>query len=623
MKKLITFTFLFVLLFPFMVSSLAQQVELHKVIPAQPTDKYRINVELAKELIRAGNPGEALKLIMQLKDAYGDNAELNDLLKEAYLAGKEYDKAEELIKKDISRDPKNFHSYCELANVYLKMQKGEDAKASLNHAIQLAPDQEQTYREVASVYLKNGLTSEAMDVYKQARMKIKQPGIFAYELAGLYEAIKDYKQAVDEYFLFLGNDSTKFDMVEGRIAQLIQTDENLDGIQLALSERIKKNSQDRYSQKLYGDLLFRRKDFKAAFETYKKVDALWGAQGNFIIKYIQMCFNQKSYDQAILASQYFLSTNPPEDLSITAKLYVARSYEGQEKFAEAIAAYQGIIDSYSKLGSGEQRLFSQDVAFCQFEIGEIDLFVHKKPDEALSRYQTVVSNYPESDRYPDALVRLADCMMVKGDLDSAKSLYQAALEDGRAESKREEIRFKSSEIDFFRGNFEDALTGYGQVIADYPKGMYVNNSLERGVIINENQGMDRPLLAEFASALLDQLQNKSDSAIVKLDRIISAKSEKLSDLAELEKAKIYIEEKKSSSAVDALQKFSEKYPQSLYCDQAQKLIGDVYNYDLKDKVKAIQAYEKLLKDYQRSVYLDEVRDKLQKLKASSPSPTSG
>jgi tetratricopeptide (TPR) repeat protein len=620
MKKYFAFTLSFILLLFLFVSSSAQEVQRIVIPPAQQTDRYHINLDLAKELIRAGKPEEAVNLINQLRDAYGDNEELIDLLKEAYLAGKEYDKVEEMIKKDLVSQPKNWMLYCELANVFLKTERREEAKLNLNKAIELGPNNEQTYREVAGVYMRNSFVSEAMDTYKSARMKIGQPTLFALDLASLYEALKDYKSAVDEYFLFMGEDTTKFDVVEDRINRLIQSEENLDQIQLALSERIQKKPQDRYYQKLYGDLLFRRKDLTGAFESYKKVDALFGDKGRFILTFIQMCYNQKYFERAIQASQYLLSTNPPKEPALlSAKLFMARSYEGMERFTAATDVYQEIIDNYTKLNPAEERLFRKEIAFSYFQIGEINLFQLKRPDEALSSFQKVVSNYRDSDWYPDALVGLSDCIMAKGDLDSAQALLQIASDDPRAESKKEEMEFKLTEIEFFKGNFDEALTGYNQVVADFPKGLFVNNSLERIIVIGENQELDRPLLSVFASSMLNKLQGKSDSAIFKLDRIISAKSEKLTDLAFLEKGKIYNEEKKFSESLEAFQKLLEKYPQSLFCDQAQKLIGDVYNYGLKDKTKAIEAYQKLLKDYGRSVYSDEVRDKLRELKAGGSS----
>ncbi len=605
MKRFLALVLLLVLFVLSSASSLAQEPE-----------KYRINFELAKELIRVGKPAEALKLINQLRDVYGERKELLELLKEAYLATKEYDKVEEMIRKDLARQPENWSLYCELGDVYLKTQREKEAKLNLNKAIQLAPDRKRVYSKVALIYLKNGFTSEAMDTYKRGRIRLADPSAFAFDLANLYEALSNYKQAIDEYFLFMGDDSTKFNLVEDRINQLIQSGKNLDQIESALSQRIKEDPKDRYSQKLFGDLLFRRKNLSGAFEAYRKVDELYNAKGRYILRFIQMCLNQRWFDQAIRSSQYLLSTHPSPDVAITAELLIARSYEGQEKFTQAIDAYENVIDEY-------QEIFPLQIAFSHFRIGEIELFRFFKPDEAFFRFQNVILNHKDSELYPIALVRLGDCLMVKGDLDSARTLLLNALKDPKAESREEEIKFKLTEIEFYQGNFQQALEGYNRQVKEFPKGLYVNNSLQRIVVISENQELDRYLLVIFAEAMLDKLQGKIESALKKLDKIISAKSEKLSDLAQLEKAKIYIEQKKFSSSLKALEELLKKYPQSFFCAEAQKLIGDVYNYHLKDSPKAIQAYQKLLKDYGRSVYADEVRDRLRELKPEEVSPSSG
>jgi tetratricopeptide (TPR) repeat protein len=218
---------------------------------------------------------------------------------------------------------------------------------------------------------------------------------------------------------------------------------------------------------------------------------------------------------------------------------------------------------------------------------------------------------------------LGDCMMAEGNLDSAQALFEKALNDSRSGPRQEELKYKLAELEFFRGNFETALAGYGQMLDDFPKGLYVNNSLERSIVISENQELDRPLLTKFARALLDNVEGDSDSAVTKLDELISSKSKKLSDLAQLEKARILRQDKKFSESLRALNELLEKFPESLYRAQAQMLIGDVYNYDLHEKQKAIEAYEKLLKDYERSVYVDDVRDKLRDLKAEITPASSG
>jgi tetratricopeptide (TPR) repeat protein len=580
----------------------------------QDVEKYLQSLKVADQLISEGKATEAVKLLEQLRNIHGDDSPLIELLKRAYLSTKSYDQVEKLIQNDLAKNPRGWRFYCELADVQFKTQNEEEARLNLKKAIDLASNERMTYLEVALVYLRNGLTSNAIDTYKLARLRLNDPRIFSLDLAGLYEGLTDYKQAVEEYFLYVGNDSTKFDLIEDRINRLIQTEENLDGIQLALEERIRKNPQDKYSHKLYGDLLFKRGNLELAFETYKTVDSLFRGKGKFILSFAQKCQAKKFFDQAIKASQFLLSKSPPKELVVQARLSIANSYEGWERYEDAISIYQKTIDECQK---ESPFMFAPEMAQSYCQIGEILLFHLRKPDEAFLSYQKVISNYPESDRFAHALVRRGDCLMIKGNLDSAALLFENALNDPKAKSKEEEIKFKLTEIKFYRGDFEEALEGYNRQISDFPKGLYVNNSLERIVIISENQSLDRYLLSVFAQALWEKLQGQLDSAILKLEKIISAKSANLSDKAQFEKAKIYREEKKFSSSLDAFRELIEKYPQSFYCANAQKLIGDIYSYDLTDQPKAIQAYEKVLKDYDRSLFVDEVREKLKELKKGS------
>jgi tetratricopeptide (TPR) repeat protein len=577
----------------------------------QDVERYLQGLEVAGELIDQGKAAEAIKLLEELRNTYGDDPALIQLLKRAYLWTKSYDQAEKLIRNDLAKDPRAWRPYCELADVQLKTQNEEEARMNLNKAMDLAPNEKMTYLQVALVYLRNGLTSDAIDTYKLARLSLNAPRIFSLELANIYEALTDYKQAVDEYFLYMRDDSTKFPPIEDRVNRLIQTEENLDGIQLALEERINDNPQDRYSHKLYGDLLFRRGNLELAFETYKTVDRLFEGKGKFILSFAQMCQTKRFFDQALDASEFLLSMSPSKELVVYAKLSIANSYEGLEKHKDAISTYQETIEECQKEAPSG---FASQMAQSYYQIGEIKLSHLREPDEAFLSYQQVISNYPESDRFADALVRLGDCLMTKGNLDSAAQLFENALNDPRAESKEEEIKFKLTEIEFYRGNFEEALQGYGRQVSDFPKGFYVNNSLERVVIITENQSLDRYLLSVFAQALLEELQGKFDSALLKLEKIISAKSATLSDKAQFEKAKIYRQKKKFSSALDVFEELLETYPQSFYCAKAEKLIADIYNYDLEDKPKAIRAYEKVLKDYPRSLFVDEVRERLKELK---------
>lgn len=74
------------------------------------------------------------------------------------------------------------------------------------------------------------------------------------------------------------------------------------------------------------------------------------------------------------------------------------------------------------------------------------------------------------------------------------------------------------------------------------------------------------------------------------------------------------EEGEFENSIFSLEKLQQNYPESPYSPLAQKLIGDFYYYHLNDKVEAEKSYQVLLKNYSKSLFVEEVREKLKKLK---------
>ncbi|NIN64602.1 MAG: hypothetical protein GTO63_07835, partial [Anaerolineae bacterium] len=73
-------------------------------------------------------------------------------------------------------------------------------------------------------------------------------------------------------------------------------------------------------------------------------DELSDARGKQILTFIRMCHTSGYYEQAAKASQYLVSAQPSREVVVLAKVYVAYSQEGQEKYEDAIQTYQSIID---------------------------------------------------------------------------------------------------------------------------------------------------------------------------------------------------------------------------------------------------------------------------------------
>ena len=88
----------------------------------------------------------------------------------------------------------------------------------------------------------------------------------------------------------------------------------------------------------------------------------------------------------------------------------------------------------------------------------------------------------------------------------------------------------------------------------------------------------------------------------------------LADDALMKKAELSIGIRQYGDALASYQKLMVDYPKSILRDKAQFGIGEVYQSYLKDKEKAIHAYEDLLSSYPNSLFLEEVRKRIRELR---------
>jgi outer membrane protein assembly factor BamD (BamD/ComL family) len=63
-----------------------------------------------------------------------------------------------------------------------------------------------------------------------------------------------------------------------------------------------------------------------------------------------------------------------------------------------------------------------------------------------------------------------------------------------------------------------------------------------------------------------------------------------------------------------LQEIADEKEKNIYSDKALYLEGNIYEFAKKDSSKAIETYESLLAKFPNSIYLDDARESINKLK---------
>jgi tetratricopeptide (TPR) repeat protein len=569
---------------------------------AQAQRDLGFELKKAEGFLNAGKFSEAIDILKSLYSEHPENQETISLLKRAYYETKSYADLVVMLEELVQGEPYDWRLWAELGEVELRLKQHEKAEQSFSKAIELGSNQAEAYQRVALNYRVHGFTQKAIQTYKLANKNLNA-NIFSMELISLYQATRDYKSSVEEYFTFMGKDPKKFETVEKGVRDLINSGEDLEGIEFALQGIIQKDSTNKYAYKLYGDLFLAKGELEKAFAVYKIIDHLWEGKGGYILNFAQGCLRRELFKLALEACEYLISDYQNPQLLNRVRLCKANSLTGLKRFEDAVKVFNEII--------GDERKTNETILAC-YNIGEIKYKELNKAEDAFPWYQRVLA-FPGSSVYPDALVRLGDCWMSMGELDSAFFWFTEILANPKAQEKKEEIRFKLAEIDFYKGEFKSAQEKYKKIVIDFPKGFYVNNSLERISILGENMEANPLALLVFSQAIFEEVKGESEKSISLFEKLIGSQDPFLSDDSKLQIGYVLRKKGEFKNSILRLEELIKDYPQSPFCALAQKVIGDIYYYNLKDLENAEKAYLSVLKNFSSSLFVEEARVNLKKI----------
>jgi tetratricopeptide (TPR) repeat protein len=594
MQKKILLTLTFILLF----SCLAY---------AQDKGSFNRDLDLAQALVTAGRSSEAVPILEKLKNISPDNRQVFFFLSRAYLDTKSFPKLEEHLKAWLKKHPDEWTTWAMLGDLYLKTGEKSKAEESFKQTLKVTKDTLEAYHLVAATYLANKEMEKGIETYKQGIKKLGNPPVLLKELAGIYEAAGDYASSLEYYFTWAEADTTVYPEMERKIMQLIESGERTEQLENGVKRLIQLEPKKSLGYKLYGDLKLKKGEMEQAFELYKTADLLSSSQGENLLLFAQTCLKRKSYELSLRASQYLEGTCQSVECSIEARLISASSFAGLEKYTDALSAYQKLAQDFP---------IREVQAQAYFQMGNICLDYLKKKDQAILWYGKILP-LKETTLYPGTLIKLGEIYLLKDQLDSALTHYEKNLKDPLSQPVYEELSFCLAEVYFYKGDLEQSAELYQKIINDFPKGMFVNNSLERLNLIKDNLDMNRPFLKDFSKAQLLEYQGNFTEAEKLFEKIAQAKVSTLSDAALMEKSSLLRKERDFKASILAYQSLFDKFSESLYLPLALKSIGEIYMQDLKENQKAKESFELFLKKFPNSLYAQEVRERLKELSPGS------
>jgi tetratricopeptide (TPR) repeat protein len=579
------------------------------------------DVQLAAQYLENGDEQKALDIYQKLYK--NDNETYYPYYVKCLISLKKFDDAEAITKRMLHKYPDNRTYALTLGNIYTQNGNAGKAKQLYDDMLAQLPADANIITMLAGQFYQNANIDYAIKTIEQGRKVLKDDHLFSYELITLYRLKGDKPSLVEEYLNFLATNPEYLNQAENTLSNIFESGADYDMLRTALYKRLQKDPQ----QTTYVNLLIwqflQQKDFDQALNQALALNRRTNDDGGSIFELCRTLLNNKAYDAAAQGYQYLISKGSNNSYYLPAKVELINTKS--EKITSGKYLQADLLDlekDYNDLLTEFGR--NAGTAFAMQRLANLEAFKLHKTAEAQKLLEDVI-NIPNV--RPETLagckLDLGDVYLVNHDKWDAILLYGQVERDFPNTDIGQDAKFRNAKMAYYTGDFDWAKREL-DVLKAATSQLIANDALNLSLLITDNLAADSSgaALKIYARADLLIFAQEPDKALQTLDSIdVKYPNNALSDDILMAKARIDIQEKNYSDAVQLLKKIYEMHPDNLWADDAVFMLGDIYDNQLNDKAQAKTYYQKIITDYPGSLWINEARKRFRILRGDQQ-PTS-
>lgn len=595
-------------------------------------------LRLAQGFEQSGEWERAVSLYEQLLAGDPQNYVLFDGLRRAYTQLKHYDKAINLVQQRLVVQKGDINLLAILGGLYFQSGKQNQADSLWQLVIEGEPGNPIRYRLIANQMIEHRQYEKAIRIYLAARSATQNQEHFMEELAMLFNALQQYEAATTEYVRMLRSRPQQLGYVQARISSFSGKEEGRKAAMKVVRAEVEQTPDEIPFHSLLAWLCMDGKDFESALNEYRIIDHLSKANGAELLAFGQRAMQERAYHASAKAFREVIDQHPTQSIVPYARLGFARAIEelsmsldttswsmntggapalrtpapgpvaeARPTFQSALGLFEALAEDYPRTEVGMQALF---------RIGVIQYDRFFDLDAAVTAFERVRAMPYNANLVFEAVTHLAEVHTARNNLSQARIAYGSLL-PGAEGPKREQIQFRLAELDYFDANIDSALARLGSITTNVSTDL-ANDALQLLYFIQENRATAPAALGEFAKADLLTRQRKYSEAQGRLQEILRVfPSALLVDDAMMKIAELHVILQRFPDAIAAFQRITNEMNPSILSEKAQLRIGEVYEYRLNDRQRAIDSYEQILTRYPTSLYAEEARKRIRLLRGDA------
>lgn len=586
------------------------------VVQAQPSNDEQLAVQYFQK-------GEFELAVMYYEKLYNKSrsAVYYEYYYKCLVELERYKEAEKLVKRQMKRFPNDLTYYVDLGTLYDTMEEENRSKQQYEKAIKALSADYKQIRDLANAFIQKNELDMAISCYEKGSKLLKN-NTFDVEIASVMGLKGDYEGMINVYLDLLGENDNYIQQVQSnlnRTLNFMEDEERSDMLKGQLLRRVQRNPQ----KTIYSDMLIwlfeQRKEFNAAYVQSKALDKREKGWGERLLDLGRLCRSNYEYDIAIKCFHYIVELGPngyyytkgKVEWLETMNLKITQSNYTQE---DLMLLEENYISTLQELGrSVSTSSMMRDQAHLQA------FYLNKRVDAVELLEETLKLPGMSRKDIAETKLELADILVLDGSIWDASLYYSQVDHDFKHDILGHEAKFRNAKISFYTGDFEWAQAQL-DVLKTSTSKLIANDAMDLSLLITDNLNMDTTPFAMmlYAEAELLLFQNQFDESNRLMDKILEDyPGHSLTDEVEFQKYRIERKRQNYEKAIEHLQRILNNHGDDILADDAAFNIGEIYQFTIKDTEKAIEFYEKLLMDYEGSLFTVEARKRYRALKGDT------
>jgi tetratricopeptide (TPR) repeat protein len=576
-----------------------------------PVNQLQAEIQKGLSFEARNDLDQALHIYQKIYAQYPSRGDIAMRIESIYSRIGQYDKAVALLTQHLKQSPNDITIHLKLGDALFALGKKPEAFAQWNGLLKNATSPN-IFAIVADRYRKNSIYDQAEAIYRQSRTALNMPELFAQELAELAERQAHYATAVREYIIFIRQKPQYRTMIEARLRDMAQNDEQRPEIFGLLSNEVLKEPNNHNNLSLLMEYALPAGFSAQILPILQNTAHLPANSWTYLPRIARYALEEKKFEIAAQAYQTLYNRIEQPDVRARALLGLAQTKQTAQDIGQARQYYQAVVDQFPSRPEADE---------ARFRLGIFQRDTDQNLKDAQQTFIELINTNRQNEWRYHAFFELADGYLQTDQFENAAKTWTTILSERKIGPEAARARYAIAELHYYTGDFDAAKVMLNLILVKDLEQNVANDAIMKLALIEESEQKDIDHLRQYAQAECLHRQQKLKEAQTTLEKLIQQYPKTfLADRILYRQAELLEQQKQYTQAIQQYRKLVLTQKDSPLCPASQMALAQIYEIRLSQYHEAKSAYETLLVTYPLSFEADLARDRLRILQQKIQTP---